>query len=249
MRRFWIITKAMFLIHIRNRMTLFWNMVFPVFLLVIYAVIFGSSEVGGVNYMTWVIPGVIVLNILAFGLMSSSTMLVNMRENGVLRRLQATPIPVVNLLGAYLIVNVLIASIQAGLILLTAILFFDYNVSLQGLLQAVPVIILAIIVSVALGQIISGIAPKAGVAVALGQILYFSQMFVSDMVMPVDRMPLWLQNVAHYLPGYAIMQLVRPPLMLNHWGTEITINLLVLTTYGVLGAALAAILFRWAPRT
>ncbi len=32
MRRFLIFTKAMFLIHLRNREVLFWNFAFPVFL-------------------------------------------------------------------------------------------------------------------------------------------------------------------------------------------------------------------------
>lgn len=248
MQRFWILTKAMFLIHIRNRITLFWNMVFPVFLLVIYALIFGSVEVNGVNYMDWMLPGVIVLNVLAFGLMSSSTMLVNMRETGVLQRMQATPVPAGALLSSYLLVNVVIGMLQAVLILLTAVLFFDFNPTLAGVLKAIPMIIAALLVSVALGQIVSGVAPKAGVAVALGQILYFSQMFISDMVMPVERMPAWIQSLARYLPGYAIIQLVRPPLLLGEWGNVVGANLLLIGGYTLVAGLLAALLFRWAPR-
>jgi len=248
MKRFWILTKAMFLIHLRNRITLFWNMVFPVFLLVIYALVFGSVEVNGVNYMDWMLPGVIVLNVLAFGLMSSSTMLVNMRETGVLRRMQATPVPARTLLSSYLIVNISIGMLQAALILLTGVLFFDFNPSMEGVLKAIPMIIAALVVSVALGQIVSGVAPKAGVAVALGQILYFSQMFIADMVMPVDRMPEWLQSVARFLPGFAITQLVRPPLLLGEWGSAVGANLLLVAGYTLAAGLLAALLFRWAPR-
>ena len=39
MRRFLIFTKAMFLIHLRNREVLFWNFAFPVFLMLIYGLI------------------------------------------------------------------------------------------------------------------------------------------------------------------------------------------------------------------
>lgn len=248
MKRFLILTGAMFLIHIRNRMTLFWNMFFPVFLMVIYTVIFGNFDVEGANFMAWVLPGVIVLNILAFGLMSSSSMIVGMRENGILRRLQATPVPVQTLVGAYLIVNVLIGLIQAGVILLTAVLFFGYDPTWQGILMAVPMIITAVVASVTLGQIISGVAAKAGVALALGQILYFSQMFITDMIMPIEQMPDWVQSVARYLPGYAITQLVRPPLMSAEWGAAVLPNLGLLVLYTLGGALLAGLLFRWAPR-
>jgi ABC-2 type transport system permease protein len=249
MKRFWMLTKAMFLVHIRNRITLFWNIVFPVFLLVIYALVFSSNEVSGVNYMTWVLPGVIVLNILSYGLMSSSTMLVSMRENAVLRRIQATPVSAGEVVGAYLVVNVLVALLQTTTILITAILFFDYPINLQGLLMALPMIIAAILVSVALGQIVSGVAPKAGVAVALGQLLYFSQMFISDMIMPVSNMPVWLQHIARYLPGYVITQLVRPPMLLGEWSTALLPNLMLLVVYALAAGALAALLFRWAPRS
>jgi ABC-2 type transport system permease protein len=239
----------MFLIHIRNRITLFWNMVFPLFMLVVYTLIFSSAEMGGSTYMNWLMPGVIVLNILAYGLMSSSTMLVIMRENGVLLRLHATPVPAAVLIGAYLIVNVLFALIQSACILLAASLLFDYQLGLGGLLKAFPMIVAAVVVSVALGQIVSGVAVKAGVAVALGQILYFSQMFITDMVFPVENLPAWLQQAARYLPGYAITQLVRPPLMLGEWSAAAGPNLLLVAGYTLAGAALAALLFRWAPRS
>ena len=39
MKRFLIFTKAITLVHLRNRMTLFWNLFFPVFLLVIYSLV------------------------------------------------------------------------------------------------------------------------------------------------------------------------------------------------------------------
>lgn len=248
MKRFLILTRAMFFVYIRNRGTLFWNMVFPVFLLVVYSMIFSSMEVEGQSYFTWMIPGIIVLNILAYGLMSSSSMLVNMRENGILLRLNTTPVPALELVGAFLIINILIASLQAGLLLTAAMLFFDYSISAAALLKAVPVILLAIITSVALGQIVSGVAPKAGVAVALGQLLYFSQMFITDMVIPIELMPGWVQNLAQYLPGYAITQLIRPPLLLGEWGSTAGMHLLLVAGYAVVGAALAGLLFRWAPR-
>ena len=61
MRRYWILTLALARMYLRNRMTLFWNLVFPVFLLGIYSLVFSRQDVGGVNYMSWVLPGVLVL--------------------------------------------------------------------------------------------------------------------------------------------------------------------------------------------
>jgi ABC-2 type transport system permease protein len=248
MKRFLVLTKAMTFMHIRNRSTLFWNLAFPVFLLVIYSQIFGTMDVGGTDFMTWVVPGVVVLNILTFGLLSSGTLMVNMREKGILRRLQASPVPAGQLVGSYLLVNVLIAVLQSTIILVFATLVFRIPFTLLGALRAFPMIVLAILAFVALGQVISGVAATAGVAVAVGQILNFTQMFITDMIMPMDFMPEWIQKIAPYLPAYATVQLVRPPLVDGRLSPDLWPNLLVVAAYILVASIVAARLFRWAPK-
>jgi ABC-2 type transport system permease protein len=248
MKRFFILTKAMTLMHLRNRSTLFWNLVFPIFLLAIYSQIFGQNRVSGQDYMTWVVPGVVVFNILTFGLLSSGTTMVQMREQGVLRRLQATPIPAFQLIGSYLVVNVLIAMLQSTIILVFCALLFKTRLTLQSAALALPMMIFGILTFVAMGQVISGLAPTAGVAVAVGQIINFSQMFVTDMVMPMQLMPEWIQKIAPYLPAYAVVQLVRPPLIDGTLSPALWSNLLVAAAYTVVAGVVAARLFRWTPK-
>ena len=248
MKRFLVLTKALLLMHLRNRSTLFWNLAFPVFLQVIYSQIFGAMDVGGTDFMTWVLPGVVVFNILTFGLLSSGTLMVNMREKGVLRRLQASPIPAGQLVGSYLLVNVSIALLQSTIILVFAALVFRTPLTLGGALWALPMIVFGILAFVALGQVISGLAATAGVAVAIGQILNFSQMFITDMIMPMDMMPEWIQKVAPYLPAYATVQLVRPPLVHGSLSPDLWTNLLVMVAYTAMAGLVAAWLFRWAPK-
>ena len=83
---------------------------------------------------------------------------------------------------------------------------------------------------------------------AIGQIANFSQMFITDMVMPMRFMPEWIQKAAPYLPAYAVVQLVRPPLIDGTFSPELWRNLLVVAAYAVVAGAAAARLFRWAPR-
>jgi ABC-2 type transport system permease protein len=99
-----------------------------------------------------------------------------------------------------------------------------------------------------LGQVISGLATTAAVAVIVGQVINFSQMFVTDMIMPLEFMPGWLQQTARFLPAYAAVQLVRPPLVDGRFGPDSGLNLLVLVAYTALAGLIAARLFRWAPR-
>ena len=247
MQRFLTLTKAMFLVYLRERSTLFWNFAFPVFLLVIYAAVFGGDDLPG--FMGWMVPGVLAVNILAFGLISSATMMTEFRQKGVLRRLQASPVPTLTLVGAYIVVNVAVAVLQAALVVAVAMTFYGLQLPAVNLLLALPMVLLSVLMSVARGQVVSGVAPGSGGAVAIGQILYFGQMFIADLIMPIEQMPGWIQSVGPWLPGYAIAQLVRPPLQTGALSPEFGVNLLLTLVYGAAAALLAAWLFKWEARS
>jgi ABC-type multidrug transport system permease subunit len=241
MKRFLIFTKAMVLMHLRTREVLFWNYAFPVFLMLIYGVLMR-------DYMTWMTPGVIVLNGLSFGLVGSAAMLVEMREKGILRRLRATPLPASNLLGGYLIVNLLMGLTQGGLILAMAVALYDMPLSAAGLALGLPMVLAGALTFLALGQVVSGLAPKAGAATGAGMTVYFGLMFISDMIFPIAQLPEWLRKVVPYLPSYVVTQLVRGPLLEGTLDPNWLAHLALLAVYAAAGTVLAARLFRWDPR-
>lgn len=241
MRRFAIFTKAMFLIHLRNREVLFWNFAFPVFLMLVFGAIMNA-------YIGWMTPGLIVLNALSFGLVSSTSLLVEMRDKGILRRLRATPLPALHLLGAYLVVNLLLELCQAGLILASAVLLYHVPLTAAGLALALPLILAGSLGFLALGQLVSGLAPRAGAATAMGMTLYFGMMFVSDLIMPLNQMPAWLQRTAPYLPPTLVIDLVRPALLSATLDPQWLAHLGLLAVYAVAATVVVAKVFRWEPR-
>ncbi len=241
MKRFLILTKAMTLMHLRNGYVLFWNFAFPILLMVIYGAVMSQF----MDYMT---PGVIVLNALSFGLVSSSTMMLEMREKGVLRRLQATPLPAVQMIGSYLLVNIVIGVLQSSLIIVTGVLLYKVPLSATGLLLAYPMILIGLLAFMALGGIISGVSAKSGSATAIGMTIYFLLMFISDMIFPLDMLPAWLQNVVPYLPAYPAAQLVRSALLSATLDSQWLSQVLLLAVYGIVATLIAAKLFRWEPK-
>jgi len=242
MKRFLILTKAMTLMHLRNGYVLFWNFAFPVLLMLIYGAVMRL-------YMDYMTPGVIVLNALSFGLVSSSTMMLEMREKSILRRLQATPLPAGQLIGSYLLVNIIIGVLQSTLIILAGVLLYKIPVTFPGLLLAYPMILAGLLAFMALGGIISGVTAKSGAATAVGMTIYFLLMFISDMVFPLDMLPAWLQKITAYLPAYPVAQLVRSAMLDATLDPKWITNILLLLAYGIGATLIAARLFRWEPKT
>ena len=242
MKRFLILTKAMILMHLRNGYVLFWNFAFPVLLMLIYGAVMRL-------YMDYMTPGVIVLNALSFGLVSSSTMMLEMREKSILRRLQATPLPAGQLIGSYLLVNIIIGVLQSTLIILAGVLFYKIPITFPGLLLAYPMILAGLLAFMALGGIISGVTAKSGAATAVGMTIYFLLMFISDMIFPLDMLPAWLQKIVPYLPSYPVAQLVRSALLDATLDPKWITQLVLLAAYGIGAMLIAARLFRWEPKT
>lgn len=241
MKRFLTFSKAMLLIHLRNPQVLFWNFGFPVFLMLIYGAIMRPV-------MQWMTPGVIVLNALSFGLVGASALMLEMREKGILRRLRATPMPAQQLVGSYLMVNLVLGLLQGALILLAAVVLYGVPLSTGGLLLALPMMLAAALTFLALGGVISGVAPKAGVATGAGMTVYFGLMFITDLIFPISDLPRWLQRLVPYTPSYVAAQLVRTPLLEGTLGPDWPAHLALLLVYAVAGALIAGRLFRWDPQ-
>ncbi len=247
MQRQYRLTKAMVLLYARNRVALFWNVVFPVFLLMMFSTIFGSRENDGIPYVTWLVPGLVVLNTMAFGLIRSSSNIIDMRQNGVLRRLQATPTSTWELCSSYIMVNVFIGLAQSAALVGVANLFYGVTLPIRGALQVLPILVIGSLTFIAMGQMISGLLSQISAAVALGQLVYYSQMFVSDLFIPLSDMPHWIQRLAPLLPAHALVHAIRPAFTEHIGETALGFHLGVVVIYALMATLLAARLFRWEP--
>src|SRR5262245_47783027 len=206
MRRFLVLAKANMLMNVRNRTTLFWNFAFPVGLILLYGVLWPSA-------ISWLAAGIVVLNIMSSGLLGDSTRLTNLRERGILRRVQATPLPAWQLIAAYVITRLLLVLAQSAAIVGTAALVYGAEFTWSGLVGALPLAIAGGLVFLALGQVIGAVAPTSAAAGGLGQMIYFPLMFVSNLFIPNNQLPVWLALAAQWTPATMLEDMVRPALV------------------------------------
>jgi ABC-2 type transport system permease protein len=248
MRRLFTLSKSLLRIHLRNRTALFWNFAFPIGLIALYGTLWGGEDFGGVGAITWLAVGVVVLNIMSSGFIADASWLTTIREQGILMRVQATPLPTPILVTAYVLVRLLLVLLQAAAIIAVAALGFGAQFSLLGLAAALGIGAFGAAVFIALGQAIAAIAPTGGAAAAIGQALYFPLMFVSNLFVPTEGLPGWIVSISRWTPAYMLVDLMRPAMVPVPAGQPLWVNLAGLAIYGALGMGLASWLFRWEPR-
>ncbi|MGB5560534.1 MAG: ABC transporter permease [Paracoccaceae bacterium] len=225
----------------RAPIALFWNLAFPLLILVGLMLIFGGDQTA---QQQRVLGGVLTINLIAAAFFGISLHMVSLREAGLYRRYHATPISSLSVVAAHSItasVNVL-----GSLILQLIVARFGFGVAVEGsILTLVAVLLLAAFAFIPLGLIVGSIGRDMRIAPALSNLLFFPMAFLSGAAIPLSVMPEALQRIATLLPATYVVDLFRGAIQdrLDLWSAILPASILVAT--GLIAFACNTLLFRW----
>lgn len=236
----------------RNRSAVAATFLFPVAFLVVCSLVFKGDDVpsrGGIPYLTFFVPGVIAFGVIATTYLNLATSLTALREQGVLRRLQGTPLPLASYMAGRLGSALLTA---VAMVALTVAVGAANGVTLEG--HAVPGFLFTLLVGTAtfcvLGIATTAVVPNADAAPAVVNGLIFPLMFVSSVYFPLDDAPGWLATLAGVFPIKHFANGLQFAFHPDTAGLGFRANdVLVLVAWGVAGALFALRRFRWEPQS
>lgn len=249
--------------YAREKEAVFFSFLFPIVMLTLFSVIFGSSigddpgnRSAHVNAARVFLPGMISAGVLLTSFQTMATSVATERDDGTLKRLRSTPMPPV----AYFLGKVGLVAISslAQMVLLLVVARFAFGVDLptagSAWLTFLAVFFLGVFGGVVLGIAYSSIASaRAVTAVVVGPMLILQ--FISGVYFPFNQIPSWLQAVASLFPLKWIAQGMRSVFYPDSWRTlemarqwEVGRTALVLAVWAVVGLLLCLRTFRWFKR-
>ena len=168
-------------------------------------------------------------------------MLVNYRERGILRRLATTPAGPTAVLGAQVGVNLAVALTTTAGILAIGRLAFGVALPrhLPGFLAALVLLTSAML---AIGLLVTALAPTGRSASTIGAILFFLMMFFAGLWIPRALMTHPLRQISDYTPLGAGVRAIQDSVFAG--GPSLS-ALAVLARQAVTFSVLAARFFRW----
>ena len=86
-------------LFLRDKGDLFWALVFPVFMIVLFGLIYQGQSWGGESPINYILPGIIVMAVMSTTIMNTTTGVVSDRGKGIFRRLSLTPLKRQTLIG------------------------------------------------------------------------------------------------------------------------------------------------------
>jgi len=165
------------------------------------------------------------------------------REGGILKRLRATPLSPVTILGAHVFVK--LGFTLASLLLLTlagrrmapgALPVNDVSFAAAVLFSTLSIL--------SIGFVLASVVPTARFAQPLGAVIFYPMLALSGLFVPVDRLPHALRVASSVLPTTHAVSLMQGVWAgegwLVHWP-----NILALCVTFVACMALSARWFRW----
>jgi ABC-2 type transport system permease protein len=187
------------------------------------------------------------MSLMNSGVIGLATAFVTYRERGILSRIRVTPFPLTSFILARVISQLLVAGLQAVILIGMAWLFFGLH------LRGNPLVLLLAIVAgalafLAIGFAISGIAPNAETAASYANLITFPMLFLSGIFFSMENAPAWLRPITKVLPLSYLVDALREPMSFGNGLSAIWLDLLALILTFIIAMAIAVRFFRWDSR-
>jgi ABC-2 type transport system permease protein len=232
---------------LRNRVALFFTMVFPAVLVLLLPQVFGTGVLPeqGVEVPRFLTPVMGVYGLAAGAYMGLCEAVAAARERRVLRRIAGTPLPRCAYVGGHVGAAVLLATVTMGVVV--AVGAAAYGV--LPVAEKVPALLLHLVLGVAcftaLGLAVAALAPGQKAAGAIANATLLPLAFVSDIFI-IGGLPAGLDAVGWAFPLKHLANGVAGTFNPTVPGLGFdALHLAVLAAWTVGAAALAAWAFRW----
>ena len=234
-------------LFLREPVSAFFTLIFPLLMLFIFGSIYGNTPPPGSDNSQGaigsLIPTFTAMIIGMAGLMPVTITMATYRENGILRRLGTTPVSPLVVMGAQVIVVFTMTAL--GMFLLIAAGKLVYHVQVYG--NAFSILggfVLSCLSFFGIGFILAGTMPTARTAQIVAMVLLYPMLILSGAGWPRELMPATVAKLSAFLPLTYVVNLLRGLWIGEAWGQHTT-DVIILLVMLVAGVFISVKLFRW----
>jgi len=202
-----------------------------------------SLQTNRLNSVSFFVPSILAMALMQLGIFAAIP-LVQQREKGILKRLNATPLPRWTLVGSNVVVRLLIAAAQTAIIVGIGIAVLGVEVIGNWALIA-GFVVLGALTFTSVGYVAASFARTEESATGIVSAIQFPLMFLSGIFFPLEVMPEWLRGVATFLPLTYLGDALRQTMVGGAPFAPLPIDALVLGGWLVVTLAISARYFRW----
>lgn len=237
------------LLLMRNPRALMAGIVLPGLLLGLRLGSFHHVDPRHTGQVAALLAGLIVFGMLGTAYLTHTSSLVIAREDGVLRRWRAMPLPRWGYFTGRLIATVLLTDASALVLLLVGITMAGLHVTPAAAVSLLITVSVGALAWAAVGTAVTIAIPTAQSTNPVLVLTFLPVLLLSGSIGPVAGLPGWLTTAASYLPARPVIAAASRAL--SHTGPGIALlsprDLLILLGWALAALLIAVRFFRWDP--
>jgi ABC-2 type transport system permease protein len=229
----------------RNMEGLLTSVLLPVLLMLIFVYLFGGAINTGTAYVTYVVPGVLVL-CAGFGSASTAVSVSSDMSTGIIDRFRSLDVGGAAVLGGHVVASVVRNAVSTVLVLGVALLIgFRPHFGLFEWLAAGVILLMFILAISALSAAVGLFAKTPEGANGFTFVLTFIP-YPSSAFVPIKTMPVWLHGFAANQPVTPVVEAIRGFMLGQPVGSSAWLALI--WTTGIIVGSMALCAFRFQRR-
>ena len=187
---------------VREPQALFFLILFPLLLLVVFGSIFDDTIEGtDVKVREYLVAGIIASSVFGTAFLNLSIGIAAQQHDGTLRQLAGGPLPKASFFIGQIGAATMITVAQVIVLLTVGILAFAVPFpDAGGWLRLAWIVPLGVAAGCTMGIAITAIIPSARAAPAITNAPYISLQFISGVFVPFHALPGWMQWIASVFP-------------------------------------------------
>jgi ABC-2 type transport system permease protein len=202
-----------------------------------------TIQTENLNFISYFVPSMLGLSVMQVGIFAAIPLVAD-REKLILKRLAATPLRRWQLVGSNVLMRLLIALVQAVIIVGVGVLAFGVHIT-GSLPLVVGFVALGSMAFLALGYVVASFASTEDSANGMTSVIQFPMMFLSGTFFPIDEMPGVLRTIARIIPLTYLSDALRQVMVGGAAFAPLWLCAVVLVGWLVACFGVAAVKFRW----
>jgi len=249
MRGFWKLSWVETKVFMREPMGFVGTLIMPVVVFALFGRLFAPSRVVGAAAGVPQIDApfnvaILAAVIIAINAVQSLIAIIAIyREGGILKRLRATPLSPVTILGAHVLVKLAFTAMSLTLLVLAGRRLFP-GVMQVNVFSFAMAVLLSTLSILSLGFILASLVPTARFAQPLGAVVIYPMLVLSGLFFSLDKGPAWLRGIAYLLPTTHAVELMKGVWDGSGWGAH-WMNAVMLVVLFLLFSGISTKVFRW----
>jgi ABC-2 type transport system permease protein len=223
----------------RNRGRSVFTFAFPLMFLVIFASLDRSghiSSLGGIPYDDFLVPGILAYGVIMTTFTNLSLSTTILRDAGVLKRMQGTPLPRWAYTAARIGSTCLVTATLAVVTIAGGILIWGVDLPLEALPALVLTLLLGTAAFTSIGIGMAQFIPKAETGPVIINLIVLPISFISNIFYPTAGMPAVLRTIADIFPINALARALQYSFDPRHHGAGLDwMHLEILAIWTVIG--------------